>query len=274
MTRPAAWLLTFVAACAAAAASPADVVAEALRGQGGDIPAQARTLASLAWTKPDVPAAVRVEARGQLVGYGDHGIPAIREVIRTDVGASGDAVAALIEARAHVPSGIPIDFFVALDEALWFGSEEAKRLAIPYLASNSSAFNVLPMIDAAEEYPALTSMVAYAIGVSRNPRGRFWLDGVLHGTRADAREEAARSLALLGTDGVALLRAALDDRDPAVRRAAMDALLPLASPVELPELYRFLETHGAADPPLADRVRARTAELELLRHGGSSGPPR
>lgn len=267
-----AWSLTGGAAVESAD-SAADRVARALEGSGGDIPAQARILSGLAWTDPGVPDAVRVEARTKLVQYGELGIPAIREVLRTSVAASADATAALLEARKVVPSGIPVEFLPALDEALWFGSEEAKRLVIPYLASSSTLLNVLPMIDAAEEYPGLKPMVVHAVGVSGNPRGRFWLDGLLHGSDPELRSGAAEALTKLGNEGFGVLRAALEDSSAAVRRAAMEALLPLSSPAELPDLNRFLETYGSADPELAAAVRTRISELELLRHSGAARPP-
>ena len=47
-----------------------------------------------------------------------------------------------------------------------------------------------------------------------------------------------------------------------VSSAAVEALLPHARPEELTALYEYIDRHGATDPELTEKIKARAVELE------------
>ena len=239
------------------------VVVQALAEAGSDIPAQAELLARLAWDNDD--AEVAAAARSMLVDYKAHGIPAMRAAIRwVEPELQGDVVAALIESRDRIEAGRPEEFLVALDEAIWFGTREARRLAIPQAARFGLRSTLLPMVDAALEDPELVPITVRALAIMRDERARFFLEEqLLHG-EGKLRYDAALALARIGNQAVEPLRRGLQSDVEEVRLAAVQALLPIATLQDLSALYEYYGDHPDDDPQTRERVRETAARLEQL----------
>jgi hypothetical protein len=243
--------------------NPEDVLARA-QAAAVTIPKQAEALALLAW--PDegpVDFAVSCAARDRLVKFGHHALPALRAALtRVDPLYSADVTSAFIAARWWVPYGEPPDYLPGLVDALWYGSPEAQRLAMLAVRIFQFPPAVTAIIDAVEATPALTPVAAAALERMRDPRGRFLLQSVLVAGPDRWRPDAAQALSVLGPEGLEILRESVVAEDPAVRRAALDALLPVAQPDDLTRLYEYLDRHGDEDPELARHIRARAVEIE------------
>ena len=262
-------LSLFVAADAASeiltderAAATAEVV-EALAGVD-DIPEQARVLAALAWPQdPDsVAPLVRQQARAMLIPYRDRAVPAIREVVRTSAVHGGDAMAAMVEARSAMESGLPTDYYSALDDALWFGSRDARRIAMTELARFRTVPNILAIMDAAEEDPELRMIAISTLATFRSDRSRFWLAKFLHGQDTELRAAAASALASIGSLALDPLKEAAAAADGDVREVALRSLLPVTRPEDLTALYEYLADFPEDPAELVTAVRERALELE------------
>ncbi len=264
-------VLSVAASCGAFAAAPlapeeADrVVREALFGKLSHA-AQAEELVQLAWLRPGVPPEVSERARAELEGWGARVIPTLRramERVRTDQTAS--VVRTILVARESDRAGIPLEYVAALVDALWIGSPEAKRAAIPYLAMQGEKLAVLPLIDSALDDPALVPDVVRALGVIGDDRARFWLEKVLHGGGPGDREAAAVALARIGGRAMSPLRDALRSQNRDVRLAAARAILPVATPDDLTAFYVYLSEHADDDPATSQALRAAAAVIEEKR---------
>ncbi len=246
------------------AKAEAEVVA-ALHGVD-DILEQAEVLAGLAW--PDdadsVPPLVRAEARSMLIPYRDRAVPAIREVVRTSAVHGGDAMAAMVEARMAMESGLPTDYYSALDEALWFGSREARRIAMTELARFRTVPNILAIMDVAEEDPELRPIAISTLAALRSDRARFWLAKHLNGDEPELRDAAAAALAAIGSRALEPLKEATASEDPALRTVALRSLMPAARPEDLTALYEYLAGFPDDPPELVGAVRDRALELEKI----------
>jgi HEAT repeat protein len=258
------------------AKAEAEVVA-ALRGVD-DILDQAEVLASLAWPDdPDsVPPLVREEARAMLIPYRDRAVPAIRAVVRSSEVHSGDAMAAMVEARMAMESGLPTDYYSALDEALWFGSREARRVAMIELARFRTVPNILAVMDAAEEDPALRPTAISTLAALRSDRARFWLAKFLNGEDPELRDASAAALATIGGRALAPLKEAASAEDAGLRGVAVRALLPATTPEDLTALYEYLAGFPDDPPELLGAARERALELERIAdawHESQSATP-
>jgi len=260
-------VVVFLAGTAAVAADPPDeprqVVQEALRG-AKDIPEQATLLTGLAWPEDldSVPAPVRAAARDLLVEFGTHAVRALREVVRLHPRDSADALSAVIEIRFRMESGLPHDYGTILDEALWFGSPEARQIAIQELGRMGIVLNVLAIMDAAEEDPGLAPAAIAALARIRDPRARFWLARFLDDPDESVRVNAAMALASIGGSALDPLEDGLRSDDPARRALCARALVPAAGPEELTSLYQFLADHPDDDAEVVGLVRERALALE------------
>lgn len=254
-----------------------DAVREAV-----EIPAQARALARLAWPPggdPDPGSAVREIARARLIDYGRHGVAAVHEVVRTQPADSADALAAFVEIRAGYEVGLPPNYLAVFDDALWFGSREARRLAMQELGAYGRAMNFLAIVDAAEEDPELTAVAVHTLGRLGNERARFWLSRQMSHQDADLRVSAAMALASIGGAALDPLASGTKSDDPAFRAMCVRALVPVAGPEQLTTLYEYLGTHEADDETLAAMVRERALALERamdawIESESASGPDR
>lgn len=227
---------------------------------------QAEELVQLAWLREGVPPEVSESARVELERWGARVIPTLRramERVRTDQTAS--VVRTILVARESDRAGIPLEYVASLVDALWIGSPEAKREAIPYLAMQGEKLAVLPLIDSAFEDPALVPDVIRALGVIGDDRARFWLEKVLHEGGPGDREAAAVALARIGGRSMSPLRDALRSASRDVRLAAARAILPVATPDELTAFYLYLAEHADDDPATSQALRAAAAVIEEKR---------
>lgn len=227
-----------------------------------DIPAQAIALADLAWPAGEVDPETRARARAMLIEYRDRGMPAIRGVIASRVEHSGDAVAALVEAGAITQPPIPTVYGVALDDALWFGSHDARLRALEALRYYRGPRRVLSMMDAAEEAPSLVLPAIDALATTGDDHARLWLRDRLFGDDEQVSARAAFALASIGSRAFHPLVEALRGDDRRIRETAARFLAMSSTPDELPVLEAYLEDYPDDDPDIRAAIRERTVVLE------------
>lgn len=241
-----------------------------------DIPLQAEALARLAWP-PGGPAdpQIAAAARDELVHFGQLGLPALRSAIqRVDPLYQADVTAALIEARYQQPAGKPPDYLPGLEEAIWFGTSEAQRVAATEIARFKFPPALLSTIDAAYEHPEIARSAIRALGRMGDARARFFLTEVLTRGADHCRKPAAQALAALGDTALDALRDASRSEVPGVRQAAMQALLPRTGTDDLVLLHEYATRHPDEEPRLAHAVRERAAALEAPQEEkATSGEP-
>ncbi len=258
--------LATMPALAAGTSDPQEVINQALT-RAVAIPAQAESLCELAWPSdgPGDPL-VAAMARQFLVGFGTYGLNALREAMfRVRPEHQADVTATLIDARRSESAGTTPDYLPALEEAIWYGSIEARRLAMAEISKFVFPVAILSTIDAIHENPELMLDGIRTLGQMRNERGRFFLGRTLNHAAPRYKEAAAAALVLLGDSGFQILRNALLSPTGEVREAALVALLPYAATNDLTSLYVYLEAHATTDDvELIERVRERTAELETV----------
>ncbi len=244
---------------------PERIVREA-KARAVTIPEQARALAALAWpaggvTDPEVSAL----ARDQLIGFGDRGLEALHErLLAADPRFSADITAAIIRTRLMVSAGLPPQYIPAVYDAVWYGSIDAKRLAMDELGRRRYAPGLLPIIDAVYEYPQLTLPAIRSLVRMGNDRARHYLGLVL--MQADPRylQPAADALATIGGRAMETLREGTASTDERIRGASIDALLPLSGVDDLTILYEYIAQFGDDDPQRMERVLQRATQLESM----------
>lgn len=268
-------LLLCAAALGLAVVGPAaagDVDEEALRlvqeakARAVGIPEQAEALARLAWPDGGVshPQASAL-ARRQIVGFGDRGLEALRaRFLQAPQRFQADIASAVMETRLTVSAGLPPLYVPALYDFVWFGSPEAKRLAMDELVRFRYPLATLAMMDAAHEFPSLTSDVVSCLGRQGDDRARFYLGGLLMGGAPEHRTAAAAALAAIGGRSIETLRDATLAPDDQIRGAAVDALIPVSSVDDLTILYEYVAQSPDDDPRRLDLVLQRAAQLEAL----------
>jgi hypothetical protein len=234
-----------------------------VKRRADSIPGQAHALAATAWpdevTDPELAAA----ARGDLVDFGQHGFPALlRAMSRVQRRYTGDVTAVLIQARRRNLANLPPAYLPALEDAVWYGSTDARRLAIPELAAYRYGPVLMACIDAALEDPALLPLVVRESARFGDDRARFFLEGVLTEGPDALRPQAAESLAIIGGRAMGPLRDAALAESPLVRRPAIRALLPAARVDDLTVLYEYVARHGEEDAEMVERVREQAQRLE------------
>jgi len=250
------------------------------RARAVEIPAQAAALVDLAWPidgpgNPDV----QQLARQELVNYGKHGLRAMRDRLKVVAPEyQADIVTAIIEAQRTATGENTADFLPALEEGIWFGSIEARRVAMLELAKYPFPPAVLSTIDAIYIHPELTVAGLQALGKMGDERGRFFLRRALAGGDTRYKYEAAHSLGMLGDQGVNILRSEIRSETPETRQAAMGALLEFTTTDDLTMLYDYYTLHESDLPYLRDQIaqRAEYLEQELLvlqEAAAASGDP-
>lgn len=262
-------LLVLVALAAPAGAADTPDETEAIRksifsamAEATDIDGQARVLATMVWMPEDQDPEVRAQAREILIGFQENGMAALRWALReVPESQQADVVRVLLLAMKRVPAGLPVDFLPTLDEALWFGTAEARRLAIPAIADYGDTARMLPVIDCAYENPELKPLVVESLGRLGNPRARYYLEEVLLTDPAN-RDAAAASLARLGRESLVPLKAALLSEDPAVRKSALQPLLEIAGPTELTALHEYVYRFPDDDPEDVAAARETAVRIE------------
>lgn len=232
--------------------------------KAADIPQQADALVRLAWPpEGQGDPYVRAAARRELIDYGDFALRPLRDAVKTrDAVWQADIVATFIEAARTITSGQPPDLLPGLEEAIWFGSSHARRLAIREIGRHRFPPAVLPIIDAIDANPELTMTGIRALGQMGDSRARFFLGRVLTQGAPRHQHEAATALAQLGEGGLFVLRQAARSESRVEREAAFWALLSAALPEDADLFHRYGVLHPEDDPALLQRVLARAAELE------------
>ncbi len=244
------------------APDPNSVVFAAM-AKADTIPAQAEALAALAWPPGPGDPGVRAKAKQELVNFADQGMEAIWKAIReAEPADKADAVDTLILAFRRLTGGMPSAYLPALDDAIWFGTREARLLAIPEISRFRMQSPVLTIIDAAIEDPEVLPAAVDALGSMGDGRARFFLERILHEGNAGTRERAAVSLSRLGEPGRTILKSAIRSDSKEIRLAAIRALLPVAWVDDLSSLYDYGRAHADDDPATAKAVEAATAALE------------
>lgn len=231
-----------------------------------DIPGQAQALVALAWpaSGPGDPL-VQAEARRELVDYGEYALAPLRQAIKvSEPRWQADIAAAFVEAEHTVTSGQPADLLPGLDEAIWFGSSAARRVAIREMGRRRYPPGVLTIIDASRDDPGLTLTCVRALGGMGDGRARFFLGQKLLTGSPKLQREAALALAELDDAGLMVLRLAVRSDSRAQREAALAALLPVAHPEDADMVHRYVADHPDDDPRLLQRARDRGNELEGL----------
>jgi hypothetical protein len=252
-------------------ASVADELREAyiaidtVKSEAGSVPNQAIALTELAWSADPGDPTVIWLARQQLVEFGENGLTALRRAIHTaPKHMQADVVSAIMEARSSVSAGLPQVYLPALEEALWFGSFEARRLVIPELAAHRYRPALITLMDAAIEFPALTDSVTNALAIYGNDKSRHYLLGLMRDGTMEQGLGAADALAQIGGRAMGTLREAVRDESLQVRRVAMDGLLPISSIQDLSLIYDFVAANSDVDPDFMRRVIERAELLEVL----------
>jgi hypothetical protein len=231
-----------------------------------DIPGQAEALALLAW--PDatpVDPEVASLARREIVGFGDWGLDALhRRLLEAPPRFGADITSAIIETRLHVTANLPAQYIPSLYDAVWYGSVEAKRLAMAELAGQRFPPAMLPIIDAVYEYPALTEVAVETLQRLGDDRARFFLGELLLEGDPAYRQMAAVALATIGGRCIDTLRDATVSERAQIRGAAIDALLPVSSVNDLTILYEYIAQFPEDDADRVDRVLQRATQLEAI----------
>lgn len=260
---------------AASAPSPAGDRLSALetvnraKSEASSIPKQAEALVRLAWLDDHGDAQVRALAREQLIEFGRHSTQALHDVLpRIDPAFSADATLTLIESRRRLESSGPHDFIAALEQAIWFGSVDAKRFAIKEIKRFGYHPALLPIIDAAMEYPELAGVAIKCLGDFGDDRARNFLGQQLAAPDPALRLLAAEALADIGGLAVETLREATLSEDAGIRHAAIGALLPRTSLNDLTILHEYVYLHPDDDPAILEKVRDRAMVLESLMDDG------
>ena len=242
------------------------VVRAALR-EGLPEASRGSILAQLAWPDPALPRDSWVEhrARMELISIGADAIGDIDHMhMHVSREQSADLVMTLIAARKRQRAGIPRDFLPAMDRAVWFGSTDARRLAIPILAKNGSYGTMQACIDAALEEPTLLPMVIRStVGFGRDS-SRHFLKTQLESGDPHLIQLAAESLASIGARARDTLRDATLSDSAEIREIAIRALLPLTGTSDLTALYEYLSQFANDEEQLVAEVGERTVMLESL----------
>jgi hypothetical protein len=243
---------------------PDSVVAAAM-ARGGSIPAQADALTELAWPREGGDPRVSERARQKLVEFADQGMDALwKAFFQVKPSDQADVLKTLLLAFRQLSAGLPPAYLPALDDAIWFGTREARLVAIPEVVRFNVQGPVLTIIDAAIEDPEVLPVALDALGTMRDPRARFFLDRVFHEGSPAIRERAATALSRIGEPGRAVLKTAIRSDSKETRLLAIRALLPVATVDDLGSLYDYARTHADDDPAVIAATEATAAKLERL----------
>ena len=226
---------------------------------------RARALALLAWPDEPLPHTVSTLARQNLVSFGLENLNAIRYAMTHVLPRyQADAVTAFLESKDRVPTGLPTMYFPALEDVIWFGTPDAKRIAIPEIAKYSYPPALMTIIDAAYEYPELREIVIDALGSYGNPRARYFLEEVLYGGTREERVWAADALVRIGGRGLDVVRDATLSDDRQAREVSAYAWLPVSTVDEVSRLYEYIGGFPNDDPQLIRRLSRRAEQMEQI----------
>lgn len=245
--------------------NPEQVIRDAM-AEAVQIPRQAVALIQLAWPAEPGDPAVSVRARAEIVGFGEIAIPFLRNAItQVKPQQQADLVRALVEAYRRVPSGMPPDYLPGLERAAWFGTQEARLLAIAELARYRYRQAIVTIMDASYEFPSLLPACIDALGRIGDDRARFFLEKHLNEGKAGVSEQAAVALAQIGGRALLPLKAALRSGNRALRQIGARGLLPVAGVDDISALHEYAASHPNDDPGTLRAVREATIMLEKIR---------
>ena len=262
-----AWIVAALALAPVAFATESDAIDEEIRLAVGSqtIQGQANTLARLAWGDETTHHELATRAREKLTLFGRHGIQAIAESLQwAGTELSADIMLAIIEAELQMTSGRASYSTLAVDHAIWFGSPDAKRLAMLFMADRPIPILLLSVIDAAHEYPQLTAVVIETVEIIGDDRARFFLADRMEQGDPEIRRRAAAALASIGGQGFDYLRAWSLSDQPELRETALRALLPNTTIGDLMTLYEYVQMFPDDDPSLLAALQDRALLLEEL----------
>ena len=224
---------------------------------------QARTLARLAWGKENDNHELAARARERLTLFGQHGMQALDEALRwADPEQGSDIMLAVIEAERQMTSGTSSYATAAVDYAIWFGTPEARRLAMLHMSARPIPIMLLPVIDAAYDYPQMTHIVIETLQLIEDDRARFFLAEQMERGDPETRRRAAEAMASIGGQCFQYLRAWTLSEQPEIREIALRALLPNTTIGDLMTLYEYVEMFPDDDPNLLTALRNRALVLE------------
>ena len=242
------------------------------------IPAQVDALLALAFPATPSDPAVREAARNELVVFGEHSISALAAAIpKVTVENRAPLVQTLMGAFRRLSYGLPTDYLPGIESAIWFGDHAARELAIPELARFRQRGATLTLVDVAIEDPTLAPLVVRAMGEIGDPRARFWLETLLHGSDLPLRADAAVSLARIGGPALVPLKDAMKSGERGIRETACRALLPVAGLDDITALHEYAAAWPDDQPALVEAVRTAAAMLEealaARQENDSASPP-
>lgn len=257
-------LVPYAAVASEPELSEAERIVYAAKAQAREIPLQAEAMVRLAWLDPTAPHEVRELARRHLVDFGARSMHAIRRAVtKVDPLYCADVAAAAIEAKEG-SQGLPADYLATLETVLWYGSVDAKRIAILIVASNRYVPAMPIAIEAMYTHPELTETVLRALPMFGNSGARHTLGHFLNQGTASERRIAARSLTQMGSLASEVLREALLSDDPLTRSVAVEVFLPKTAIDDLTTLYEYLAQHPEDDPATLEAIRERAQLLESV----------
>jgi HEAT repeat protein len=230
-----------------------------------DIPEQFEILARLAWPNSEQDARVAPLARQKMVEGGKFAMPALRSAVsRVHPKYRADVVRAAKEAFRNVESGVPPEYYEVLNDAMWFGTTQAKLEAVPELGRLRVGATVLALEDFAIEEPEALPEVVSTLGRIGDERARFFLERVLNEGRTGVREQAAIALARIGGQAMEPLRKATRSTQADVRLAAVRALIPVATVEEMTALQEYAAKFPSDDPATVKAAAEAAAKLEKV----------
>jgi hypothetical protein len=258
-------MVLLTAGPASAQVRPAYEKVRQAKAEAGGVAEQAAALYELCWSDPPGDPEVAAIARAQLVQFGRHALEVLyRGMSTVPKRYTADLVHALIQAQRDTSVGLEPGYLPGLDAALWHGSVDAKRLAIPKLAARQYGPALLAVIDVAYDHPELTDLVIVALVTYGDDRARFFLDDILRHADARKRKLAAQALSRIGGRAVDTLRTAALNEEAATRQAAIAALVPVTALDDLTTLHEYVYRYPDDDAEIVEQVRQRALQLEAL----------
>ena len=226
----------------------------------------ARALAHLVWSDtPNPPTAPEVSARARelLLGWGKRGMPAIREALEwADPRYGADIMLAMREAERVMRSGTSPQMPAAIELGIWYGSPDARRLAMQNLNARPRNGMMLPVIDVAYDDPTMLPLVLESLKGMRSDKARFFLAETMENADTETRYRIAETMAVIGGRCLEYLRSWSLSEEQELRSIAVNALLPVANIGDLTTLYEYIGLYPDDDPQLLAALTARAQVLE------------
>ena len=228
-------------------------LADRLRGAGPGAAGQVLYCLSIAWNPAESDAAVREAALRRLQGTDAR---LVAESVITKIGTATPAERiGMLELMADLfpgMGGVHSSLNAVLAEQIRFRDVEVVTRAISVCSRLRLPDAYLPMREIASRTDSPLRIEAIQ-GIARlgDPRAVEFFKKLLE-SNSVPRDEIYRALAQLGRPASILLKSRLDDTDPAERRRAIDALIPMATAEDLTVLYAYIQKY----PPEGDLKRA------------------